>query len=27
MGAPLFLTVFTTTERFDYPETRLKAVS
>jgi hypothetical protein len=25
--APLFLTVFATTERFDYPETRLKTVS
>jgi hypothetical protein len=25
--APLFLTVFAPTERFDYPETRLKTVS
>ena len=25
--APLFLTVFATTERFEYPETRLKTVS
>ena len=27
MGAPLFLTVVATTERFEYPETRLKTVS
>jgi hypothetical protein len=26
-GAPLFLTVVATTERFEYPETRLKTVS